>query len=74
MSAASQALDIPLKIKGRRVSLGLSQAQVARKAGVALSTIENAECRGYTGSVSTLVSIVAAMGGEMVILFPESGE
>jgi len=74
MSAASQALSIPLKIKGRRVAMGISQAELSRKAGLALSTIENAECRGYTGSVSTLVSIAAAMGGEVVVKFPEDGE
>jgi transcriptional regulator with XRE-family HTH domain len=54
--------------------MGISQAELSRKAGLALSTIENAECRGYTGSVSTLVSIAAAMGGEVVVKFPEDGE
>jgi transcriptional regulator with XRE-family HTH domain len=73
-SASSQALSIPLKIKVRRNVLGWSRDQVAHKTGLSLSTIENAESLGYTGSVSTLVSIASALGGEVVINFPEDSK
>jgi transcriptional regulator with XRE-family HTH domain len=72
--AGQELLDAPRLIRTRRDTLGLTRRALAKKSGISVATIERAETAGTTVSYQSLINIVAALGGEVVIKFDESGK
>jgi len=52
--------DIGSSLQRRRIRMGLTQADLARRANVSLSTIQKLEARGNT-NLSTLVSVARVL-------------
>jgi len=48
-------------LRGRRIRAGLTQAELARRANVSLSTIQKLESKGNT-NLSTLVNVARVLG------------
>lgn len=60
---------LPERLKYIRSSRGLTQAQLAKKAGLGQSTIGQIESGAKDPSISTLRKIAAALDIEMAVLF-----
>lgn len=56
-------------IKLKRLNLGLSQKELAEKAGVSLNTIYNVECNKVVPNFSTYQKICDALGIKVSSIF-----
>jgi transcriptional regulator with XRE-family HTH domain len=61
--------SLPERLKYLRVSRDLTQGELAKKAGVAQSTIAQIESERKDPSISTLKQVAQALGVEIAILF-----
>jgi transcriptional regulator with XRE-family HTH domain len=52
--------EIGQRVRGRRIELNMTQADLADKAGIAKPTVENIE-RGTSGQLSTIIRILRAL-------------
>jgi transcriptional regulator with XRE-family HTH domain len=60
------------RIRAIRTGLGITQAELARKANVAKPTISNLENGRYSGVISTLAQIAEALGCSITSFLPET--
>ena len=63
-----------LKIKFRRIELNMSQAELAKKAGVTRQTIGLIESGGYNPTLNLCLAICKALGKTLDELFWEEKE
>ncbi|MDE2271066.1 MAG: helix-turn-helix domain-containing protein [Xanthomonadaceae bacterium] len=66
--------ELGARIAGRRLALGLTQAEVAEQAGIAKRTLERIEA-GQTSQLTTLVRVLRVLDAFSGLdgLIPESG-
>lgn len=55
-------IQLPATVRSRRTALGLTQSDLARMSGVSLPTIQNLERGAGNPSLSTMESLLAALG------------
>ncbi|RWP72387.1 helix-turn-helix domain-containing protein [Mesorhizobium sp.] len=64
----------PEQIRGARAMLGLTQAELAKRAGISTTGLNNIESRGTDPKASTLRAIQSALEAAGVIFVDENGE
>ena len=64
--------DYPSKLRELRLSLGLSQEQLAKRAGVTRITVRNAEAGRVSPNLATARALQHALGAQSLdIVFPD---
>ena len=63
----------PEQIRGARAMLGLTQAELANRAGISTTGLNNIEKGGSDPKASTLKAIRSALEDAGVMLIPENG-
>jgi transcriptional regulator with XRE-family HTH domain len=71
---ALRALITPAQIRGARAMLGLTQARLARQAGLSTTALQNIERGAVAARPSTLRSIRATLEAAGVVFVEENGE
>jgi len=66
---ARRAFMIGKAIRERRVALGLSQSQVAARAGMTQPALSRLEAGGAVPTIPVLERIAAALGTELIVTF-----
>ena len=61
LSNETVAMELGMRLKAARIESGLTQADLARKAGVSLGTVSNIE-RGRDASMRSFVSVLRELG------------
>jgi DNA-binding Xre family transcriptional regulator len=76
LSGGQAVPPLAVRLADLRQARGLSQAELAEKAGVKQANVSRIEGRGEDIKVDTLTRIVAAMGGTLAIVarFPDGTE
>ncbi|WP_394889569.1 helix-turn-helix domain-containing protein [Mesorhizobium sp. AaZ16] len=64
----------PEQIRGARAMIGLTQADLARRAGISTTGLNNIESGGTDPKASTLRAIQTALESAGVIFVAENGE
>lgn len=67
-------IDLSQQIKALRKSLGLSQQELADKAGISRVSIGQIERSNAIPSIPNLQQIASALNGELVIYIQEGGQ
>jgi len=71
LSPAEICLQLTSRLRARRLSLRITQADLARRTGIHVSTIHNIESKGGTASFESIVRVAFALGlaGQFQSLF-----
>jgi HTH-type transcriptional regulator/antitoxin HipB len=65
--AAKRAFDIGQAVRSRRLELGISQTELARRAGMTQSAVSRLEGGGAMPTVVVLERLAAALDAELVV-------
>lgn len=65
--AASRAYELGLAVRARRLELGLSQVELAERAGMTQSPISPLEAGGTIPTIGVLECLAAALSADLVV-------
>src|SRR5215207_2000541 len=65
--AARRAFEIGQAVRSRRLELGISQSELARRAGMTQSAVSRLEAGGAVPTIGVLERLAAALNAELVV-------
>ena len=61
-SPTELCVELAARLRVRRLTLRITQAELARRAGVNVGTVKNIESKGGTASLDSIVRVALALG------------
>ena len=62
LSASELCVALATRLRARRLTLGITQIDLARRAGINVGTVHNIESKGGATSLESIVRVAVALG------------